>query len=1129
MMSDLDARQAALDIGRSFSVAAPAGSGKTGLLTQRMLRLLAHCEQPEQVLCMTFTRKAAGEMRRRILEALRSAAEDQSPEDPFQRQTWALAREAAARDRAAGWRLTETANRLQIHTIDAFCMQLARRLAGEAGTAGLDPSEDAEPFYRAAVRELCAQLEAPGATGEALAALLLHLDDHLPRLEALLIRLLGRREQWLRQLLTSRDERAVLEAALDRLIADTLGALRAAFTGVPGDLPGLLGYAAANRTAQGEATALDPAADGLPGTDGSALPAWREILSIFLTKDGNPRKKIDRRQGFPVAKDSVDPAGAELWKASWAELRDQLSTHPELLSLADDTLALPHTGLTDSQWQVLDCLARLLPELAARLDLVFRRHGRCDFTAVTLAALRALGEDQAPSDLALRLDRNLCHILVDECQDTSGLQFDLLLRLTAGWQEGDGRTLFLVGDGMQSLYGFRDANVGLFLDSRRHPLGAIRLRSLDLNVNFRSQERLVGWFNRIFRDAFPAREDPGRGAVPYTPAVAVRPPHPGAAVRIDALDPLTPDDALGEQVAACAERALAEPGSVAILVRSRPHLQTILPALRRRGLHWQATDIDRLGDRMAVIDLLSLTRALLCPADRVAWLAVLRAPWSGLQHADLLALAGGSAGDLRDPLLPRLAGWADNPGLSDEARAILARIAPILSEAWAGRERKPLRSRIEGAWIALGGPAALLDLGDQRLCRQYFELLEREAACARDDWPTFARRVHEGYAAPAVTATTDARLQILTMHKAKGLEFDTVILPALDRPGRSEDPELLLWRERVTANGRRDLLISPPQRSGDARDPLYAWLAREAGLARQLENTRTLYVACTRAVRRLHLVFRLPGPGGPAKSSLLARIWPTLAPELDHPGDDTEITLHPPDPATAQPTEAILRHGVRLPPAWRPSWPEVPRTAPAPTPAESDPADGDPLARLAGTLFHRSVRQLLSEGAAHWNAARIDRQQRVWQAELAAAGFDPEPARHAVARIRRALENLLNDDHGRWLIAEHAGGGAELELGYQAADGQVRTAIVDRTFIAAGVRWIIDYKLAEPQRESRDAFLARQGCRYRTQLEGYAALFRHRGSEPVRTALYFPLLPHLEVYAAEALPPIPGGDKFPGQ
>lgn len=1111
MISDLDARRAALDIGRSFAVAAPAGSGKTGLLTQRMLRLLATCEQPEEVLCMTFTRKAAAEMRRRILEALRGAAADRPPEDDFNRQTWELARAAAARDRAAGWELAEAGNRLQIQTIDAYCMQLARRLAAEAEIAGdLAPSETPQPLYRAAVRELCATLELPGDTGEALRRLLLHLDNHLPRLEELLIRMLGRREQWLGQLLASRDRRATLEAALETLIADTLAALRDALAGLPGDLAGLLRYAAANRAALTGAAA----AGELPGTTAAALGAWREILSMFLTAGGEIRKKIDRNQGFPAAKDSVAPTEAAAWKARWAEFRDRFEAHPELPSLAADTLALPDGALADAQWQVLESLAALLPELAARLELVFRRHGQCDFTAIALAALRALGDDEAPTDLALRLDCRLRHILVDECQDTSGLQFDLLRRLTAGWREGDGRTLFLVGDGMQSLYGFRDANVGLFLDSRRHPLGSIRLQPLDLSTNFRSQARLVDWCNRMFGRAFPAREDPGRGAVPYAPAVAARPAEPGPAVCIDALDPLAEEAALGELVAARAAQALAAPGSVAILVRYRTHLPAILAALQRQGLRWQATDIDRLGERMAVIDLLSLTRALLCPADRVAWLAVLRAPWCGLGHADLLALADVAAGPLWEPLLPRLAAAADNPRLSPAGRAILARVAPALLAAWNERERKPLRTRVEGAWIALGGPAALLDPADLRLCAQYFELLEGAADLARLDWPTFVARVQEGYATPA--APPDTRLQILTLHKAKGLEFDTVILPALERRGRNDDRELLLWRERITAAGRRDLLIAPPQPSGAAPDPLYAWLAREADLARKLENARTLYVGCTRAIRRLHLIFRRPGSSAPAASSLLACIWPALEGELDHPGPETRVDLHPPPaaPGAADSAGAVLAHGVRLPPHWQPPvWPADAAAATPPTaPPAATPETEAPAARLAGILFHRSVRRLLREGGGPWDTARLDRQQRVWRAEFAAAGIDPEPAEAAIAGIRRGLANLFADDTGRWLLEDHPGGGAEWELGYRAADGQARVAVVDRTFVAGGVRWIIDYKLAEPAPgETRQSFLARQRARYQPQLDGYAALLRHWGGEPVRTALYFPLLPHLEI------------------
>lgn len=119
--------------------------------------------------------------------------------------------------------------------------------------------------------------------------------------------------------------------------------------------------------------------------------------------------------------------------------------------------------------------------------------------------MSALGADEAPTDLALRLDYRLRHILVDEFQDTSWLQKKLLEKLTFDWQPGDGRTLFIVGDGMQSCYGFRNANVGLFLAVRDKGIGQVSLDSLKLRVNFRSQANIVDWVNRHLPLPFHAR------------------------------------------------------------------------------------------------------------------------------------------------------------------------------------------------------------------------------------------------------------------------------------------------------------------------------------------------------------------------------------------------------------------------------------------------------------------------------------------------------------------------------------------------------------------------------------------------------------------------------------------------
>ena len=299
-------------------------------------------------------------------------------------------------------------------------------------------------------------------------------------------------------------------------------------------------------------------------------------------------------------------------------------------------------------------LAALLKLAAAQLWAVFNEQGEADFVEVAQRALLALGDADAPSDLALQLDYRIQHLLVDEFQDTSPTQVQLLQRLTAGWQEEDGRTLFAVGDPMQSVYRFRKADVGLFLRAADSGIGGIALQRLRLCRNNRSCAALVDWVNQGFAGVFPARDSVTSGAIRYRPFVATRPSLAGAdeGVRVHALVIDRETAAEGNDGAALreAQRILSiisevrghDPArQIAVLVRARSHLDALVALIRRRqpALRFAAVEIESLAARQPVQDLLALTRALHHRADRVHWLAILRAPWCGLTLADLHALA----------------------------------------------------------------------------------------------------------------------------------------------------------------------------------------------------------------------------------------------------------------------------------------------------------------------------------------------------------------------------------------------------------------------------------------------------------------------------------------------------------
>lgn len=1055
---DAGVRQRGLDSARSFIVQAPAGSGKTELLIQRFLGLLATVDEPEQVVAITFTRKAASEMRDRVFAALElslrpSEACELSAHGARTRQ---LARDVLERDSQAGWRLLEQPNRLRIQTIDALSSSYARMMPWLARFGAMpEPVDDAEPLYRAAAIRALHALGDPSQpeASAAVAALLTHLENQVDRAEKLVAQMLGWREQWLPYVLADPAElRPALETNLAGVLAHELRRL--------------------HELAPAAVWELRPVR---PAT----VQEWQELAGLLLTTNGDWRKKTPpefkhRSRVFEMVMQQLNRDSTAAFRRALRYVRD-----------------LPSPRYDDSQWALLESLFHVLRQAAGHLRVVFQTRRQVDFTEISMSALQALGPIGEPTDLALASGHRVRHLLVDEFQDTSGLQQQLLLRITGGWSgEVESRTVFFVGDPMQSIYRFRHAEVAHFLEVRNRGFGEIAdVEPLQLAANFRSAPALVEWVNRVFPAILPEDEDSNTGTVPFAPSDAFR--DAGAfdeAVSFTIYDE-SADEAEASLVADLALESLGrdEDSKTAVLVRARPHLEAILREFKRRGMRYRAVQVTTLAESAVVRDLLALARALVHFADRPAWLAVLRAPWCGLTLADLHAVAGT---DLKATIWSQLESPAVT--LSEDGSRRLRRLLTALEPVMRQRLRIPVRDLVEAAWLRLGGPACLHSEAEREDAAGVFSLLEEfDVAGDLPDFDRIEQRLYNLFTAPDPAA--DERLQLMTIHQAKGLEFDTVIIPGAGKPPKTADPRLLSL-SRVAGQ-----VVIAPIPSPAATDPIYKFLERQERMKDEQESARLLYVAATRAREKLHVIghVRLTKDGPrPVAGSFLQMLWPIAsATPLVRAQQAVSTRTRPPIE--------------RLPLDWLPEAgrPDVTFEAPA-EPLREVTFDwvGSTL-RSIGVVVHRMVQRMAREGPSVWTQERVGAEEPAIRAALASEGVPVGEVAAGAKRVVAALVGMLEDPVGRWTLESHSGAASELALTASLKSGIVRV-VVDRTFVdETGTRWIIDYKTSSHEGSDVDAFLDNEVLRYTGQLELYARVMRIADdSRPVKLGLYFPLL-----------------------
>ena len=828
-LPDAAARARAVDPSHNVVLEASAGTGKTHVLVDRYLNLLSRGVDPANVLAITFTRKAAAEMRGRILTELRKRAE------------------AGGADQKLWHDMRERAGDIAISTIDAFCLSLLREFPLEAN---LDPGfemADETQVPRLMEEALDRALD----TGRGLS----RTDDYVRLLFAEL------REQRLRDGLANMiDRRLVVDDAIDRALAagprdltaeracaDAFERLRGVFTGLTGGVEGFLANGPVHHRRWAIfSSSMRQIATGTVPAPGLARGILDRIENHFLNKDKEPRQRFD---GYSAK----DCRTADAWKI---HRHDVLGVGNEVANVLK--------GFRRDLNAVLSRAVRRVYQIALReYRETLDSHGVLDFSETLAQALSLLAQMDEFARSRYRLEGRYHHVLLDEFQDTSRAQWSLVALLIRSWGEGSGiadaaplvPSIFVVGDRKQSIYGFRDADVGVMDDAGAFidGLRADRDSRRAISKSFRAVPQLLAFTNDVFaeiekdetrRDAFRFGEHdtfPVELPVPLSDALGIV-AAPGVADHAEAVAAeirrLLDSNTLVRDPATREPRPIT-PRDVGILFRTKDSHQDFEKALERQ--HIPSYVYKGLGffEADEIKDVLALLRYLAAPESNLRAAAFLRSRFVRLSDPALQALAPNLAAALSGRS-------ADLPALDEEDRLVLQRVRPSVARWLSLVDRLPPAELLE---LVLDETAYMFETRGPRE-RQARENLKKIRAMIRRvqnrGYATMSRlaehleRLTAGDESNAVIDAGDS-VNLMTIHAAKGLEFPVVFVVNLSR-GTGNRRQAI----RVVSDaeyGQAWLSVGDFQSEADA----------DAKAKEREETKRLLYVALTRARDRLYL------------------------------------------------------------------------------------------------------------------------------------------------------------------------------------------------------------------------------------------------------------------------------------
>ena len=1047
--SDHQVRKKALGQG-SFIVQAPAGSGKTSLLVKRFLNRLLEVKSPKEVLALTFTNKAAAEMAQRLKEAL----EGKSKDNEIKKIVEKISKHALKNKWDEGYIDT-----LMVMTIDKLALRLIKQtpILSSSGVNFLT-DEDPDDLYRETIRETI--------TSNAENHLLFkYFDYDYHKLTEQLLALISKRDQWLpivSGLLRSDDKN--IEEIYGTYYTNELNIwveekIKPNFTNEDlKELEIIVSYLADNKNIDHK--------DKLRSSINYEF--WFYIRDLILTKSGKQiRKKIDTSTGFPATN-----VGKEIKERLLKLIKLKNNKFNILIDFFNVTY---HKNIVDI-YPLITPFCLLLIDMVTRLNEKFKERRIIDFTQIMGNAVEALRDTHLP----LILDQNISHILVDEFQDTNESQLIFIELLTQNFAGNPEKSFFAVGDPMQSIYRFRKAEVEIFSRVQKNGISDLKLTSLFLKVNFRSNKNIIDWLNNSFSKAFPLIDDSDEGSVPYSSCESSNNNLEGGmeliALTCDTKSKTAQYEAEALYVLNLIKdtRKSNPDASIAVLTRSKAHLNELITLINKKdsSIPIDAIEMSKILSNQTFQDILCLTKALFDFSDRTNWIAALKSPWCGLSINDLVLLFEKDHKSLVWELINNI----DNTSRLDKNSARRLRsFVEVIRENIQYRGRISHRYFVEGIWRQLNGEKSMVDSNDIQNIDLFLELLEEASEILSIDFIKLERLIENKFISK--TSIQKNSIKFLTIQRSKGLEFDHVIIPNLNKRTRNEESDLVLYDKST-------LSIKNP---GSDKN-LHSYHAYKERKRLDNEKIRLLYVAMTRAKNKCYLIGTVKKEGDlviPNSGTFMNILWPFFSDKF------TEIAT----PEDENSFEKFIPKLRRLNDNFYSGDKRYKRSIDTEELSFCYPNMSTDIQRFTGNIVHKYleiiVKKQLDIDKILCN--KLDYTESLYLGK----NFKKKDIKIGLNLVKKSLEMLKKTSDGRWILNRYLADNSEVSYLLE-SNNTTTQHIPDRSFIENDIQWIIDYKTPFSPIKN----LAVEAKKHLPQLRLYETIFK-RNKRVIQKAIYF--------------------------